>query len=88
MRTAELEGGGWKMLANLLGTQANPAGGQLITDQQDGGVSTPPHPPAPGGAEIGSDPLARPLARNVSGFGADGTYAEKIDGPLGAGGGA
>lgn len=88
MQTRELEGGGWKMLANLLASQANPAGGQLITDQQEGGVSTPPHPLAPGGPEIGSDPLARPLARSVSGFGTDGTNREKINGPAGAGGAA
>ena len=88
MRTAELEGGGWKMLANLLAGLAIPAGGQLTTDQKGGGVVDRPHPLTPGGLEIGRDPLARPLARNVSGFGVDGTSGEKTNGPVGAGGGA
>lgn len=76
------------MLANLLASLAVPAGAQLITDQKGGWVATPPHPLAPGGLEIGPDPLARPLARNVSGFGAVGTHGEKINDPAGAGGGA
>jgi len=86
MQTRELEGGGWKMLANLLGLQANPPAAQLITDQVAGGVSTPPHPPGPRGAETDVALFARPLAREVSGFGGIAQNAENNPASTGAGG--